>query len=60
VSRNEAQDDHDGPLARSLDLLMAPTASPIARTRLKAFAVTLANAGLRLSPAPGAAGARLN
>lgn len=69
VSRDEAtlvalcglaQGDHDGPLARSLDVLMAPTASRVVRTRLKAFAVTLAKAGLRLSPAPGEAGARLN
>jgi len=39
---------------------MAPTASRVAGIRLKAFAVALAQAGLRLSPAAGEAGARLN
>jgi hypothetical protein len=55
-----AQSDHDGPLAASLDVLMAPTASRVAGIRLKAFAVALAHAGLKLSPSPGEAGARLN
>jgi hypothetical protein len=69
VSRDEAtvvalcglaQSDHDGPMMASLDMLMAPTASRVAGIRLKAFAVALAQAGLRLSPAAGEAGARLN
>jgi hypothetical protein len=69
VSRDEAtlvalcglaQSDHDGPLMASLDLLMAPTASRVAGIRLKAFAIALAQAGLRLAPAPGEPGARLN
>jgi len=69
VSRDEAtlvalcglaQSDHDGPMNASLHRLMAPTASRVAGERLKAFAVALAGAGLRLSPAPGAAGARLH
>ena len=69
VSRDEAtlvalcglaQSDHDGPMMVSLDKLMAPTASRVAGFRLKAFAMALANAGLRLSPAPGEAGARLH
>lgn len=69
VSRDEAtlvalcglaQGDLDAPLARSLAVLMAPTASRVAGIRLKAFAVALAQAGLRLSPAPGNAGSRLN
>jgi hypothetical protein len=69
VSRDEAtvvalcglaQSDHDGPMMASLDVLMAPTASRVAGIRLKAFAVALAQAGLRLSPAAGEAGARLN
>ena len=55
-----AQSDHDGPMMVSLDKLMAPTASRVAGFRLKAFAMALANAGLRLSPAPGEAGARLH
>lgn len=55
-----AQGDYDGPLLASLDVMMAPTASRVAAIRLKAFAVALSNAGLRLSPLPGAAGARLN
>jgi hypothetical protein len=55
-----AQSDHDGPMMASLDGLMAPTASRVAGIRLKAFAVALAQAGLRLSPAAGEAGARLN
>ena len=55
-----AQSDHDGPLTASLGVLMAPTASRVAGVRLKAFAVALAQAGLRLSPSPGEAGARLN
>lgn len=55
-----AQADFDGPLAASLDLMMAPTASRVANVRLKAFAVALASAGLRLAPAPGDAAGRLN
>ena len=69
VSRDEAtlialcglaQGDFDGPLLASLDVMMAPAASRVAAIRLKAFAVALAGAGLRLAPAAGAAGARLN
>jgi hypothetical protein len=69
VSRDEAtlvalcglaQGDLDGPMLASLDLMMAPTASRVAAIRLKAFAVALSTAGLRLAPAAGAAGARLN
>ncbi len=69
VSRDEAvlvalcglaQGDLDGPLAASLDVLMAPTASRVAATRLKAFAVALSAAGLRLAPQPGDTGARLH
>lgn len=69
VSRDEAvlvalcglaQGNFDGPLLASLDALMAPTASRVAAVRLKAFAVALAGAGLRLAPAPGDAGGRLN
>ncbi len=55
-----AQGDYDGPLLASLDMMMAPTASRVAAVRLKAFAVALANAGLRLAPRPGVAGGRLN
>ena len=55
-----AQSDHDGPMMASLDVLMVPTASRVAGIRLKAFAVALGQAGLRLSPAPGEPGARLN
>lgn len=55
-----AQADHDGPLLASLDILMAPTASRVAAIRLKAFAVALAGAGLRIAPAAGAAAGRLN
>lgn len=69
VSRDEAvlvalcglaQADHDRPLLASLDIMMAPTASRVAAVRLKAFAVALAGAGLRLAPAAGAAAGRLN
>ena len=69
VSRDEAtlvalcglaQGDYDGPLLASLDVMMAPTASRVAALRLKSFAVALSTAGMRLSPFPGAAGARLN
>lgn len=69
VSRDEAvlvalcglaQADHDRPLLASLDIMMAPTASRVAAVRLKAFAVALASAGLRLAPAAGAAAGRLN
>jgi hypothetical protein len=55
-----AQADFDGPLVASLDVMMAPTASRVAAVRLKAFAVALASAGLRLAPMPGDAGSRLN
>jgi hypothetical protein len=55
-----AQSDHDGPLRASLDVLMAPAASRLAAERLKAFAVSLASAGLRVSPPTGSAGARIN
>jgi hypothetical protein len=69
VSRDEAtlvalcglaQGDFDGPLLASLDIMMAPTATRVAAVRLKAFAVALASAGLRLAPAAGDAGGRLN
>ena len=69
VSRDEAtlvalcglaQSDHDGPMMASLAMLMVPTASRVAGIRLKAFAVALAEAGLRLAPAAGEPGARLN
>lgn len=69
VSRDEAtllalcglaQADHDQPLMASLDVMMAPTASRVAGIRLKAFAVALGSAGLRLAPLPGAAAGRLN
>lgn len=69
VSRDEAvlvalcglaQGDFDGPLVASLDVMMAPTASRVAAVRLKAFAVALSSAGLRLTPTPGDAGGRLN
>ena len=69
VSRDEAtlvalcglaQGDLDGPLLASLDVMMAPTASRVAAIRLKAFAMALGSAGLRLAPAAGAAGGRLN
>jgi len=55
-----AQADHDGPLLASLDIMMAPAASRVAAIRLKAFAVALAGAGLRIAPAAGAAAGRLN
>jgi hypothetical protein len=69
VSRDEAtlvalcglaQGDFDTPLGASLDILMAPTASRVAAVRLKAFAVALGTAGLRLAPPAGDAGGRLN
>ena len=69
VSRDEAvlvalcglaQADHDRPLLASLDIMMAPTASRVAAVRLKAFAVALAGAGLRLAPEAGAAAGRLH
>ena len=69
VSRDEAtlvalcglaQGDFDGPLVASLDIMMAPTASRVAAIRLKAFAVALASAGLRLAPPAGDAAGRLN
>jgi hypothetical protein len=55
-----AQSDHDGPMMASLDRLMAPTASRVAGDRLKAFAASLAQAGLQIAPAPGEPGARVN
>lgn len=69
VSRDEAtlvalcalaQSEHERPLMASLAVLMVPTASRVAGLRLKAFAIALGQAGLRLSPAPGEAGASLN
>jgi hypothetical protein len=54
------QGDHDVPLDASLDVLMTPTAKRVAASRLKVFASALAQAGLRLSPAAGEAGARIN
>jgi hypothetical protein len=69
VSRDEAtlvalcglaQGDFDGPLMASLDVMMAPTASRVAALRLKAFAVALGSAGLKLGPPPGDAAGRLN
>jgi hypothetical protein len=55
-----AQDDYDGPLLASLDVMMAPTASRVAAARLKAFAVALASAGLRFTPSSAMTGGRLN
>ena len=52
--------DFDGPLLASLDIMMAPTASRVAAIRLKAFAVALGSAGLRLTPPAGDAAGRLN
>ena len=69
VSRDEAtlvalcglaQGDFDGPLVASLDVMMAPTASRVAAIRLKAFAVALGSAGLKLGPPRGDAAGRLN
>ena len=69
VSRDEAtlvalcglaQGDFDGPLAASLDLMMAPTASRVAAIRLKMFAMALAGAGLRLAPPSDDGAGRLN
>ena len=69
VSRDEAtlvalcglaQGDFDGPLMASLEVMMAPTASRVAALRLKAFAVALGSAGLKLGPPPGDAAGRLN
>ena len=69
VSRDEAtllalcglaQVQCDGPLAASLDVIMAPTTSRVAADRLKTFAAALADAGLRLAPLPGDAGGRLH
>ena len=69
VSRDEAtlvalcglaQGDFDGPLMASLDVMMAPTASRVAAIRLKAFAVALGSAGLKLGPPTGDAAGRLN
>lgn len=55
-----AQSDHDSRMMASLGAMMAPTAARVAGIRLKAFAVALGQAGLRLAPAPGEPGARLN
>ena len=44
----------------SLEVMMAPTASRVAALRLKAFAVALGSAGLKLGPPPGDAAGRLN
>ena len=69
VSRDEAtlvalcglaQGDFDGPLVASLEVMMAPTASRVAALRLKAFAVALGSAGLKLGPPRGDAAGRLN
>lgn len=69
VSRDEAtvvalcglaQGAFDGPLVASLDLMMVPTASRVAAIRLKAFAVALADGGLRLTQPAGDAAGRLN
>jgi hypothetical protein len=69
VSRDEAtvvalcalaQGEFEGPLAASLDVLMAPAASRVAAVRLKVFAASLADAGLRLAPEPGPAAGRLH
>lgn len=69
VSRDEAtvvalcalaQGEFEGPLAASLDVLMAPAASREAAVRLKVFAASLADAGLRLAPEPGPAAGRLH
>jgi len=55
-----AQDDYDGPLLASLDVMMAPTAS-----RVAAVASAMANAlrrtaGLRFTPSSAMTGGRLN
>ena len=50
----------DVPRKIPASLIMAPTASRVAALRLKSFAVALSTAGMRLSPLPGAGGARLN
>jgi len=55
-----AQSDHDAPLDASLNVLMAPSAKRVAASRLKVFANALAQSGLRLAPAAGDAGARIN
>jgi hypothetical protein len=69
VSRDEAilvalcglaQGDFAAPLTASLDAMMAPTASRVAAIRLRAFAVALASAGLRLAPPAGDGAGRLN
>jgi hypothetical protein len=44
----------------SLEVMMAPTASRVAAIRLKAFAVALGSAGLKLGPPRGDAAGRLN
>jgi hypothetical protein len=55
-----AQGAHDGPLGASLDVLMMPTAARVATVRLKSFATALAQAGWRLAPSAGEAGALIN
>ena len=55
-----AQAGCEGPFVSSLDLLMAPAASRVTASRLRAFAIALAQAGLHLSPGPVRAGARLH
>ncbi|SKA13423.1 hypothetical protein SAMN02745126_03760 [Enhydrobacter aerosaccus] len=55
-----AQSDLERPLLASLDVMMAPTASRVAAERLKVFALALGEAGLRLAPPAGAAGAGLH
>ncbi len=57
-----AQGHFEGPLAASLDVIMTPDASRVAAIRLKTFADSLADAGLRLAPKPepGAATGRLH
>jgi len=57
-----AQGDFEGPLTASLDMMMVPTASRVAAIRLKVFAASMADAGLRLGPEPepGATAGRLH
>ena len=55
-----AQGDFEGPLAASLDSMMVPDASRVAAVRLKVFACSLANAGLRFAPESDAAPGRLH
>lgn len=48
-----AQGAHDRPVSASLERLMQPAAARVASVRLKAFTLAMAEAGLRLAPAPG-------